>query len=175
MAMTNEEHESLWEAVRSSNANWRPGHNVITELEPDDRRLRLGYPPGPEELTLEQREAQAVARATMQAILAPTATIPAKFDWRNASGQNYVTSIKDQGSCGSCVAFGSAATMESRARIIKGVPVNAPNGAALVDLSEAHLFYCGNTLPDPCRTGWYPSSALNFAAATGIVPATCFP
>lgn len=177
MPMTSEEHEALWEAVRSNNANWRPGPNTITNLDEADRSRRLGYEPGPEELSLEARKAQSAERTMMSAVMETTAEpVPVKVDWRNIGGKNYVTGIKDQGSCGSCVAFGSAATMESRLRIIQDVPVNAANGGTLPDLSEAQLFYCGNnTTADPCGKGWYPSAALAFATTTGVVPASCFP
>jgi len=176
--MTSEEHDALWEAVRSNGANWRPGHNTITDLDDEERRLRLGYNPGPEEPSLEERETQSTARLMRSAIVetAEAAALPAKVDWRNVNGKNYVNGIKDQGSCGSCVAFGAAATMESRVRIIRSIPVNAANGGMLPDLSEAHLFYCGNSAsPDPCLKGWYPSAALAFATNTGVVPASCFP
>lgn len=174
MPMTSEEHDALWEAVRSSNANWRPGHNTITDLEEEDRLLRLGYDPGPEELSLAARQEQSATRLMMKGVLAAAA--PAKVDWRNMNGKNFVTGIKDQGSCGSCVAFGTAATMESQSRIIRNAPVNAANGGSIPDLSEAHLFYCGNSASsDPCGRGWYPSAALAFARNTGVVPGTCFP
>jgi C1A family cysteine protease len=173
MAMTNEEHEALLETIRDAGANWMPGHNDMTDLEPEERRLRLGYVPGPGEPTLEEREAQGAELQAMAGVLAPP--LPAKVDWRSDNGQNFVTSIKDQQSCGSCVAFGTAATMESRARILKGIPMNAPNGGSLPDLSEAHLFYCGNTIADPCGQGWWPAQALAFATGTGVVPEACFP
>ena len=52
------------------------------------------------------------------------------------SGAQLRHAVRDQGSCGSCVAFGTCAVLESTLRV-------ATNNPALdVDLSEAHLFYC---------------------------------
>jgi len=148
-------------------------------LMPDDRRRRLGYTPPSGEPSLTERETIAVAaREAMIAFraIAPSAVaLPAFVDWRHHNGNNYVNSVKDQKACGSCVAFGTAAALESRARIIEGIPVNATDGSRLPDLSEGHLFYCGNTLSDPCGMGWWPAAALDFATRTGVVPLTCYP
>jgi len=43
--------------------------------------------------------------------------IPASFDWRNVSGQNFVSPVRTQGSCGSCYAFASTAMIEARIRV----------------------------------------------------------
>ena len=64
------------------------------------------------------------------------AAAPATFDWRNAGGGNYVSPVKDQAGCGSCVAFGATAVLESMVRIAAKQP------GLLVDLSEAHVFFC---------------------------------
>ena len=44
-------------------------------------------------------------------------SLPDSFDWRNVSGINYVSPIRNQGSCGSCYTFGSMAMHEARLRI----------------------------------------------------------
>jgi len=173
--MTADEHESLWEAVRDRNANWRPGHNTITDLDPGERRLRLGYRPGPDEPSLAQRETLSAAHHIVADVVAEATPYPIAIDWRDVNGKNYVSGIKDQQSCSSCVAFGTVATMESRARLLSKVPLNASSGRALPDLSEAHLFYCGNQSNDPCAYGWWPTAALECARLTGVVPEICFP
>ncbi|WP_083467988.1 C1 family peptidase [Methylobacterium tarhaniae] len=91
--------------------------------------------------------------------LASLAPPPSKVDWRNNNG-NYVTEIKYQGACGSCVAFAVCAMLESRVRILR----NDPN--LEIDLSEAHLFSCGCT--NCCDTGWHNQKALKFAKKKGI-------
>ncbi|KAL7645551.1 UNVERIFIED_CONTAM: hypothetical protein RMT77_003937 [Armadillidium vulgare] len=44
--------------------------------------------------------------------------LPEQFDWRNVSGVNYVSAVRDQDSCGSCYAFASMAALEARVRIL---------------------------------------------------------
>ena len=46
-----------------------------------------------------------------------TRPLPSSFDWRNKDGVNYISPIRNQGSCGSCYAFGSMALYEARLRV----------------------------------------------------------
>ena len=60
-----------------------------------------------------------------------TGAPPASFDWRNttylgATG-NWLTPIKDQGSCGSCWAFGAVGQTEAVLKIAAGNPGLTPN------------------------------------------------
>ncbi|XP_023337847.1 dipeptidyl peptidase 1 isoform X3 [Eurytemora carolleeae] len=44
--------------------------------------------------------------------------LPESWDWRNVDGVNYVSEVRNQGSCGSCYAFSSMGMLESRLRIL---------------------------------------------------------
>jgi C1A family cysteine protease len=88
--------------------------------------------------------------------------LPPIVDWRNRKGRDNVTSVKDQGGCGSCVAFGTTATLESMILIEHNVSL---------DLSEAELLFCGG---GSCG-GWWPSSAVTYLTNSGIAHESCFP
>lgn len=86
--------------------------------------------------------------------------LPSRLDWRDHDGENWITSVKDQKNCNSCVAFAACGAIEARVRIENGKP------DAAIDLSEAQLFYCG--APSSCGTGWQPAAAMEFARQHGI-------
>lgn len=85
---------------------------------------------------------------------------PSNVDWRHAEGGNYISPIGDQGNCGSCVAFATCSTLESRAKIQS----TDPNYE--IELSKAHLFFCGTT--EGCERGWMPGLALKRCRAKGV-------
>jgi C1A family cysteine protease len=92
---------------------------------------------------------------------------PSSIDWRNYSGKNFVTGVRNQLNCGSCVAFATCAALESR-DAVRGGTQNPT-----LDLSEAHLFYCG--CQNCCAKGWQPVLALDFAQNTGVGLESAFP
>ena len=64
-------------------------------------------------------------REQLKAEALATVGAPAAYDLRNVGGNNFVTPIQDQSACGSCVAFGTVATVErgirkTRQRVIAG-------------------------------------------------------
>ncbi len=72
----------------------------------------------------------------------PKMGLPTAFDWRNQGG---CTSIKNQGNCGSCWAFGTVGVLESAILLQEGVEV---------DLSEQWLVSC-NQDAWGCAGGWW--------------------
>ncbi|MDY6951351.1 MAG: C1 family peptidase [Thermodesulfobacteriota bacterium] len=63
--------------------------------------------------------------------------LPATFDWRNHNGRSYIGSVRDQGNCGSCYAFGACAAAEGTYNYALGL--YDANG---VDFSEAFVAFC---------------------------------
>jgi C1A family cysteine protease len=99
-------------------------------------------------------------------MLVGAGAVPQHFDWRDKDGYNWVTSVKDQGGCGSCVAFAVVGATEIQYRIAYNNPTWN------LDLSEQHLFSCGG---GSCAVGWTFSSALNYLKNSGTPDEGCFP
>jgi len=99
---------------------------------------------------------------------------PAAVDWRNTNNPmstQAVTSVKDQGSCGSCWSFGGAAAFESAMCLDGQQDCSSWSGA-----SEQQLVDCGgkdNTALGPyydmaCNGGWI-DNALYYIQTTGYI------
>jgi C1A family cysteine protease len=93
-------------------------------------------------------------------------SVPSSLDWRD-NGGNFVTPVRNQGSCGSCWAFSTVGALESATLISNGTP-----GVDL-DLSEQTLVSCSNA--GDCDYGGYIDYASNFIRDTGIPLESCYP
>ena len=91
--------------------------------------------------------------------------LPDEFDWRNIDEVDWTTLVKNQKSCGSCVAFGVLGALESVLQINS-------NNLYTPDLSEANLFFCGGA---SCGMGWMPTEALKRLKEKGVPEEACFP
>lgn len=148
---------------------WHVATTSMTALTEEARVIRLGVPVEEHErASIEsgrQSDIAAAVAASADAVGAPTA-----FDLRNVGGANYTTPVKNQGSCGSCVAFGTVATMEHVTRYSHGAP------GLPVDLSEAQAFYYyGRQAGRNCSNGWLPEPLADQARDNGITIEEYFP
>jgi C1A family cysteine protease len=163
---------SLNQTIANENLGWEAGDNYLLELSEEEQNKYLGYAPGPDEESFEEIErlAKLSYDAEMTGDAIGDTALATKIDWRNRRGSNYVTPVKNQGACGSCVAFGVVATMENRIRVIANEPTRN------IDLSEAHLFYChARSEGRNCGNGWWCHKGLDAAKKKGVVDEACYP
>lgn len=88
-----------------------------------------------------------------------------EWDWRNRHGRNWMTSVKNQGNCGSCWAFSSIGTFEAYINLYYNQLLN-------YDLSEQELISCSDA--GNCSSG-YLYKALDHIQNFGAIPEADFP
>lgn len=157
MANENADLESIKSALREQDEGWEAGPTSVLGLPAEERQLHLGAVLPEDEPSWNAREQSARTARTARAV----ADTPAAVDLRQ---DGFITPVQDQGSCGSCVAFGSVAAIEGTARL------RAENASLTIDLSEAHLFYCHAAAQNRrCSTGWWVDPALICCRDLGLV------
>lgn len=160
----------LQATLKRHGATWQASVTTLTVLPEQEKSLHLGAVPPPGEPTLQQREQIGKTKLEAMRAEAVVAAYPASYDLRNVNGGNYITPVRDQGGCGSCVAFGTTAAVEGTFRWRRSNP------SLNVDLSEAHLFYCiARSAGYTCESGWWPDDAFDGYKNTGVADDACYP
>jgi Papain family cysteine protease/Repeat of unknown function (DUF346) len=147
----------LSQTLAEQGGRWSPGLSRITGLSEQQQRQLLG-------VIVDHDYLARLAAAPAVAQVPKPVAIPPAVDWRNVGGVNYVTPVKDQGNCGSCVSFCTTATVESTVLI---------QHKETLDLSEADLHFC--SAHGPSCGGWWPSNALDELKSRGVPDEACFP
>lgn len=88
------------------------------------------------------------------------------FDWRNRHGKNWMTSVKHQGTGGSCWAFAAIGVTESLVNLYF-------NRLLDLDLSEQEIVSCSGCGSN--ASGGSPNGALNWIANNGVSEEASFP
>ena len=141
-------------AIRSRGAQWIAGKTSMSRLPFAERQKRLGLQP------------VYLTSAPENEVPQTAVTLPATLDWRN-NGGNFVTPIRDQGSCGSCWAFATTAVLESATLLGNNTP-----GIDL-NLAEQILLSCSGA--GNCENGGSVSIASDFIRNTGLPLEGCYP
>lgn len=164
MANSEGEHlDAILAAIQQEGLKWEAGATPLTALSMEERRAHLGLVVSDSELV--NMAAATLAQSLEEQQFSSALGAPSNWDWRNVGGLNYVTPVKNQGACGSCVSFCTCAVMEANFRIKLQSP------ALAIDLSEAFMQFCGG---GSC-SGWGLTSGLDYAKSTGTTDEACMP
>lgn len=142
-------------AIHEAGVSWNAGLNSVTCSDDNVNTIGLGCIIEKSENTYENEPV----------LLLYNESLPDNFSWQDVEGINWVTPARDQRSCGSCVAFGTISALESVVQIELGHILD-------LDLSEAHLFYCGG---GSCSNGWTVSKSVKYLKTNGVPEESCFP
>ncbi|MBN2010483.1 T9SS type A sorting domain-containing protein [candidate division KSB1 bacterium] len=141
------------QAIINKGATWQAGETFLSKLSPEQRKLHFGAflePP----IDAAQRKIE----------LPAVENLPSHFDWRDNNG-NWVTPVRDQGQCGSCVFFSEVGQTEAWWKIHYNNLDSMPN------LSEQFILSCGNV--GSCN-GANPGDILGFIRDNGVPFESCF-
>lgn len=148
----------LQKKISAQKASWTAGKTWLLDLDRTTLKQMMNAPS--EELnSLVLFEAQSV-RQEGDDLRAQ------RFDWRNFNHQNYVSPVRSQGICGSCVAFAMTSALETQNNIAS----NVPNLNSI--LSPEALFTCGGA---SCQGSLSPVKAIEFLRQTGAPDEACAP
>jgi C1A family cysteine protease len=141
-------------AIKVKNAKWIAGETSVSKLPPEHRKLRLGL--------IKPKVTDAEKFISVET---PLLGLSASLDWRH-NPDNYVTSVRDQGNCGSCWAFATTGALESYTLIKDNSP------GLDIDLAEQILVSCSRA--GRC-SGGYIDQASDFISDTGLPEESCYP
>ncbi|XP_005038417.1 PREDICTED: dipeptidyl peptidase 1 [Ficedula albicollis] len=100
-------------------------------------------------------------------LLKKVSSLPESWDWRNVNGVNYVSPVRNQGSCGSCYAFSSMGMLEARIRILT-------NNTQKPVFSPQQVVSCSQ-YSQGCDGGFPYLIGGKYVQDFGVVEEDCFP
>jgi C1A family cysteine protease len=152
-AVADPEMQALQRSIDAQGYQWTAKRNWTTDLSPEEQASLLGVIVPPD-----------VAKRF--AVLDPrdfpiARDLPDSFNWRT---QGIMTSVKNQGGCGSCWDFAGTGALEAVLKQHEGVTY---------DLSEQQVLSC-ETPGAGCSGGWY-SWGWSYVRDHGAVTESCMP
>ncbi|WP_340113598.1 PKD domain-containing protein [Maribellus mangrovi] len=160
--------------LKKKGKHWVAGETSVSQLSYGERKKLYGqstFPAGFEYyaggvITAGSSASTTTTDGTLKsATTTSSSPYVGEWDWRDRHGKNWITSVKNQGACGSCWAFASTGATEAIVNVYY-------NQILELDLAEQDVLSCSGA--GSC-TGGYPSIALNYITNTGIVDEGAFP
>lgn len=156
----------LQKRLQEKGARWTAGETSLSHLSSEEFRQMLGLKLH-KDFSVISRESKRLKNVKPQAL-------PSSLDWRDYSGGNWITPIKNQQSCGSCYAFGTLAAMETLIRL------NHSDPDLEIDFSEQYVVSCGpageryGNSYGGCD-GNFSDYISEFLVSPGVPDEACFP
>ncbi|GEM_PF-634544 len=145
--------DKITQTIQQNKSRWSAKDTSFSKLTAEERKKRLG--------------AQLpILSPDVKTLDAPSVSLPLKLDWRNYNNDNYVTPVKEQGTCGACWAFATAAALESKVLIFQNTP------GLSMDLSEQLLTSCSGA--GTCAAGSI-TAAADFLSNFGLPTESFYP
>jgi C1A family cysteine protease len=163
-----EEVKAIRDAIKKKKLKWKAGITSVSLLTEEERKNLLGALPKKEKA---ERKDKGEKEKSGASHAGESTDPPAEWDWRDVSGDDWTTPIKNQRGCGSCVAFSVNAAMEM---LLKKWIYN--DTQVIPDLSEAHLYFCNGRRCTQAEGnyGWWIDSALDALKSDGVPDECCF-
>jgi C1A family cysteine protease len=155
-AQNSSELEAIQKAIKEKGLSWTAGETDISRMTEAEKRGMLGgLPPEPGSPERPREGIEKLAKLSM----------PSYFSWGNHNGYNWMTSIKNQGYCGSCWAFAACEDFEAVQKIRLYQPYRE------IDVSEQTIVSCWK---GDCND-WNLDGTLESFKNNGTPDETCFP
>lgn len=181
------QNDLIIEKLNEQDLGWIAGETSVSNLTYEEKKRLVNLTDSSGEFNLQgfeyyrggifELKSKDVANETRKSTRA--SALVENFDWRIRHGKNWVTSVKDQGRCGSCYVHSSIATVEAVAKLYFNDPLWD------LDLSEQEVLSCGGikssdgksgvSFDGTCLGGGWGFHVLgNYIANSGVVDEECF-
>jgi len=152
--------------IQRKGLNWTAGKTSVSGLSYEQKKKLFTNPDGTPVSELPNLQGFEYYKGGIFTVSAPSAQrsdatpavssgLPSSWDWRNVNGENWNTSVKDQGSAGTCWAHALMGTLEAQINLYYNQHLN-------LNLSEQQIVDCINEAASP-----YGMNQSNFQGCFG--------
>lgn len=162
--------DMIQQKIERNGFGFAVGHNWVFDMTPEQKQAFFSRHAG--------RQPRVYGYADNIGPLATVLgkTLPTAFDWRSYNGHSYIGPVRDQGSCGSCYAFGASAAAEGTYNFANGL-----YDSNCIDFSESFIMWCLSSISPysshfgGCDGADYDYYELEALVQEGTIPDSYFP